>query len=208
MKSRKVSRALQGVICKEEGLLASKKRRFGNKTQNQGGFVLREDKIISALIGLVGACNNNPKTAGTDSLVIKALAFPLLCPEYDDRELQEIVNDIYSEKNSIAPGCAVCMAPCGNTSDYDMRRIYEADDVIRKVKLQILEKLQKLAAYACCNHESEIILTDNEFFYKALSYVSYDMDEADLLGLLKEAENIEHDIKSGGMQNAQKDYKN
>ena len=115
---------------------------------------MREDRIISALIGLVGACNNNPKTDDTDSLVIKALAFPLICPEYDDKALQGIVNDIYSEKNSIAPGCAACTAPCGNTSDYDMRRIYEADDVIRNVKLQILEKLQKLAAYVCCNHES------------------------------------------------------
>ncbi len=163
---------------------------------------MREDRIISALIGLVGACNNNPKTADTDSLVIKALAFPLLCSEYDDRALQEIVNDIYSEKNSIAPGCAVCTAPCGNTSDYDMRRIYEADDVIRNVKLQILEKLQKLAAYGCRNHESAIIpCTDIEFFYKALSHVSYDMEEAALLGLLEEAENIERDIKSGEMKN-------
>ncbi len=161
---------------------------------------MREDRIISALIGLVGACNNNPKTAGTDSLVIRALAFPLLCPEYDDKELQGIVNDIYSEKNSIAPGCAACTAPCGNTSDYDMSRIYEADDAVRKVKLQILEKLQKLAAYACCNHEPGIIAyTDSGFFYKALSYVSYDMDVADLNGLLNEAENIEHDIKLGGM---------
>lgn len=98
---------------------------------------MKEDRIISALIGLVGACNNNPKTADTDSIVIKALAFPLLCPEYDDKALREIVEDIYSEKNSVAPGCAVCVAPCGNTSDYDMRRIYEADDEIRKVKQRL-----------------------------------------------------------------------
>lgn len=163
---------------------------------------MREDRIISALIGLVGACNNNPKTADTDRLVIKALAFPLLCPEYDDRTLQEILDDIDSEKNIIAPGCAVCTAPCGNTSDYDMLRIYEADDSICKVKLQILEKLQKLAAYVCCNHESKISpYIDKGFFYKALSYVSYDMDEPALLELLNEAENIEHEIISGGMQN-------
>ena len=170
---------------------------------------MREDRIISALIGLVGACNNNSKTADTDNLVIKALAFPLICPEYDDKALQKIVDDIYLEKNSIAPGCAACTAPCGNTSDYDMRRIYEADDVIRKVKLQILQKLQKLAAYACCNHEPGIIpYIDNGVFYKALSYVSYDIDEVALLGLLNEMKKIEHDIKSGGMQNDQEDYKN
>lgn len=161
---------------------------------------MREDRIISALIGLVGACSNNPKTAETDRLLIRALAFPLLRPEYDDEALREIVDEIYSEKNSVAPGCSVCAAPCGNTSDYDMRRIYEADEKIRKVKLQILEKLQKLAAYVWCNQESgKISYTDSGFFYRALSYVSYDMDEADLLGILDEAEKIEHDIKSGGI---------
>lgn len=161
---------------------------------------MREDRIISALIGLVGACSNNHKTAETDSLVIRALAFPLLRPEYDDEALREIVDEIYSEKNSVAPGCSLCAAPCGNTSDYDMCRIYEADEKIRKVKLQILKKLQKLAAYVWCNQESgKILYTDSGFFYKALSYVSYDMDEADLIGILDEVEKIEHDIKSGGI---------
>lgn len=161
---------------------------------------MREDRIISALIGLVGACNNNPKTDGTDSLVIKALAFPLLYPEYDEMALRQMIDEIYSEKNSVAPGCAMCAAPCGNTSDYDMRRIYEADDAVRKVKLRILEKIQKLAAYICHNQESGIISNiDSEFFYKVLSYISYDMDEAVFLGLLEEIENIERDIKSGGM---------
>lgn len=161
-----------------------------------------EGEIISALIGLVGACSNNSKTADTDSLVIKALAFPLLCPEYDDRALREIADGIRSEKNSVAPGCAVCTAPCGNTSDYDMRRIYEADEVIRRLKLQILEELQKLAAYVCCNNESgRNPYADSELFYKALSYVSYDMEEADLLGLLDEVKQAEHNIESGGTQN-------
>ena len=161
---------------------------------------MREDRIISALIGLVGACNNNPKTDGTDSLVIKALAFSLLYPEYDEMALRQMIDEIYSEKNSVAPGCATCTAPCGNTSDYDMRRIYEADDAIRKVKLRILEKIQKLAAYICHNQESGIIPSVNsEFFYKTLSYISYDMDEAVFLGFLDEIENIERDIKSGGM---------
>lgn len=48
--------------------------------------------------------------------------------------------------------------------------------------------------------------TDSVFFYKALSYVSYDLDEAALLELLDEAERIEHHIKSGGIRNDQKDY--
>lgn len=161
---------------------------------------MKEDKIISALIGLIGACNNNPKTADTDNVVIRALAFPLVCPEYDDKALEGIVNGIYSEKNSVAPGCASCTAPCGNTSDYDMGRIYGADEKIRKAKLQVLAKLQELAAYACHNQASGVSPgIDNGFFYKALSYVSYDIEETALLGLLEEAENIQRDIKPGGI---------
>ena len=170
---------------------------------------LKEDKIISALIGLAGACSNNPKTADTDCLVLKALGFPLLFPEYDDNALLSIVNDIYSEKYTIAPGCAECAAPCGNTSDYDMRRIYEADEPIRKAKLLVLAKLQKLAAYAYRSQEAEAASSPNtEFFYKALLYVSYDMEEAVLLRLLDEAENIEFDMKAGEMQDGKENHKN
>lgn len=168
-----------------------------------------EDKIISALIGLVGACNNNPKTADTDGLVIKALAFPLLCPKYDEGMLQEIINDIYSEKYTVAPGCAKCAAPCGNTSDYDMSRIYEADEEIRKAKLAVLECLQVLASNICHSQKDGIAPSvDNNFFYKALSYISYDMDEITLLELLEEAENMERNIRSGEKKNDQKDNKN
>lgn len=172
----------------------------------KGEFILTEDRIISALIGLVRACNTNPKTDDTDGLVIKTLTFTLLYPEHDDKAVSNIIDEIYSEKNAVAPGCAVCTAPCGNTSDYDMRRIYEADDSVRKVKLQILEKLQELATYVCRNQSSETI--DSEFFYKALSYVSYDMDGAELLELLNEAKNIEYKIKSGGIQNDKENNKN
>ncbi len=34
------------------------------------------------------------------------------------------------------------------------------------------------------------------------------MDEADLIGPLNETEKIKHEIKPGGMQNDQEDYKN
>ena len=79
--------------------------------------------------------------------------------------------------------------PCGNTSNYDMSRIYNAEEEIRKVKLQILSELQKLAAYIYQNQKVETLLReDMEFFYKALSYVSYDMKPDALHTLLAESE--------------------
>lgn len=158
---------------------------------------MREDKIISALIGLIGACNSNPKTADTDALVIKALAFPLVFPEFDDRALEELVQEIYSEKFTIAPGCAQCTAPCGNTSDYDMSRIYQAEDNIRTIKLQILSQLQKIAFRAYSGAEAGI---DPNFFYRALSYLNYDMEEKPLWELFAEAETINQSINKEGTE--------
>lgn len=154
---------------------------------------MKEDKIISVLIGLVGACSNNPKTEKTDGVVIKSLAFPLLFPNFDDDELSELINEIRSERNEVAPGCAMCTSPCGNTSDYDMNRIYHAEDDIREIKLQILSKLQKLAAREYLRRQSsEKSETDIDTFYKAVSFVGYDLEKDTLLELLKELESIEN----------------
>lgn len=146
---------------------------------------MENDRIISALIGLIGACNNNQKTENTDHVVIKSLAFS--CQNNDDASLQEIIDEIYAEKYAVSPGCAMCAMPCGNTSDYDMNRIYDAEEEIRQAKLNILEHLQELAAYII--HQTNRITlseSDKNMFYKALSYVSYDTGKDDLSTLLNE----------------------
>lgn len=150
---------------------------------------MQEDKIISVLIGLVGACNHNPKTENTDGLVIKALAY-----SSGSHATDKIVEEIRAEKNRIAPGCMSCTTPCGNTSDYDMSRIYNAEDEIRQAKSRILYEIQDTAAYIVQN---EVSLSGEEidFFYKALSYISYDMGEAPLRSLLDEAQEIKRKIK-------------
>lgn len=146
---------------------------------------------ISALIGLVGACNNNPKTENTDHMVIKSLAFPILNPDADAEAARQITDEIYAEKYTVSPGCASCAMPCGNTSDYDMNRIYSAEEEIRKLKLQILSKLQALAAYIYQNQKVETLPPeDMEFFYKALSYVSYDFKADALHTILTESEEL------------------
>ena len=148
---------------------------------------MNKEHIISALIGLVGACNNNPKTENTDTIVLKALALLPESSNCDDEELQEILNEIYIEKNMVAPDCAVCAMPCGNTSDYDMNRIYQAEAGIRKVKLDIMTSLGELASSLYCKKGLEEIQEEiMETFYKALSYISYDIEKEALLTLFEE----------------------
>lgn len=159
-----------------------------------------QDKVISALFGLIGACNNNPKTVNTDNIVIQALSFVADCSDCDEKECQDIVEKIYREKNAVAPGCAACAMPCGNTSDYDMERIYNAKEGIRKVKLDILTGLKELASDI-----SNISLDNNEinndFFYKALSYISYDISEQELLVLVDEMKELKKKIGQKNIEN-------
>lgn len=143
---------------------------------------MEEDKIISALIGLVGACNNNPKTENTDGVIIKALAFSLSQSELNDKNLQTLIEEIYEEKFTVAPGCAACQTPCGNTSDYDMNRIYDAEADIRDLKFKILSVLKELAAELYSLQKWDMMPVESmEIFYKALSYVSFDMEREGLL---------------------------
>lgn len=150
---------------------------------------MEEDKIISALIGLVGACNHNSKTEKTDRLVVKALAFPAFENNEKMYDVEKVVNEIHAEKHLISPGCATCQMPCGNTSDYDMSRLYNADDGIRRVKLQILSELREAAENVCQNG---VTLSEGEIklFYKALSFVSYDLKQEVLLTLLGEVQQL------------------
>ena len=148
-----------------------------------------EDKIISALVGLAGACNNNPKTEKTDAVVLKALAFSVRNPQADADTLQEMTEEIYAEKYTIAPGCATCQSPCGNTSDYDMSRIYNAEDSIRSLKLQILSELQDLASDLYQNAKTNLLSQESmELFYKVLIYISFDRDKEGLLAFLEETQ--------------------
>lgn len=138
-----------------------------------------EDKIISALIGLIRACDNNPETPDTAAVVLRALAFQAS----DDRAVQEMADAVRREKFAVSPGCAACAMPCGNTSDYDMEKIYNAEENIKRLKLDILTALQKAARSldpACLSPETK------ETIFKALSYISFDLSEATLRQLYDE----------------------
>lgn len=157
---------------------------------------MEEDKIISALIGLVGACNNNPKTENTDRLLIRALAFPMLRPEADDEALRALIEEIYTEKYTVAPGCATCQTPCGNTSDYDMHRIYDAEADIRDLKIKILSALKELAADIYNGNKVDALPAESiEFFYKLLVYISLDMESDDLITFWNEVQSTVEEIR-------------
>ena len=79
---------------------------------------MQGEKVISALIGLTGAVANNGKTEHTDQVVREAVL-----QLSDSSREAELVEKIHTEKLRIAPDCATCTHPCGNTSDYEIEKL-------------------------------------------------------------------------------------
>lgn len=77
---------------------------------------------------------------------MKALAYPLLYREMVDESLSQIVDETHAEKNMVVSDCAKCAYPCGNTSDYDIEKIYGVESVNREIKKEIISECKVLAA--------------------------------------------------------------
>ena len=117
-------------------------------------------KTLSALIGLVGAESNNGKTDDTDAIVRQAL---LRMHEEDWSQR------IREEKFRIAPNCATCSAPCGNTSDYPMEKMESWSADQRAIRERVIGELQRIAAV-----ENDAL---PEIVYRAIAYIGYDLEE-------------------------------
>ena len=146
-----------------------------------------QDELTGALIGLVKTCGSSTKTENTDRIIIEGLFTTITNVNFNNQTLQDMIDKVHNEKNIISPGCSACEARCGNTDDYDMNEIWNADADIRSLKSLILFGVRGMAAYAY--HAMVLGYTDdtvNEFFYKALSYISFDLDESQLLPVVME----------------------
>ncbi len=130
------------------------------------------ENILSALIGLVGAVANNGRTEQTDRVIREAV----MGMNEEERE-EEILQRIYEVKNNIAPDCAVCKNPCGNTSDYDMTQFYEGDKKI------LIEKKKLIGVIRNRLKISEKISDD---IYRGIAYIGYQLEPDEYQRLRKE----------------------
>ena len=149
------------------------------KTANTANL---QDQLTGALIGLAKACGNNQKTENTDRIIIEGLFTTVTNVNFNDNTLEEMIEKVHQEKDRIVPGCVACVARCGNTDDYNMEELWNADEDIRSLKSLILFGIRGMAAYAY--HALMFGMEDkevNDFFYRALSVISYDLEGDKLL---------------------------
>ena len=120
------------------------------------------DPVLGALIGLSGAINNNGKKETTDEVVIKAIL------NDDESEIE----NIKKEKLKIAPNCATCQSPCGNTSDYTKEKWLDATEEEIEIKGQLWDEVKNFVRDL--NAEKKTGLP--EIIYKAISFLGYGLE--------------------------------
>ena len=88
-----------------------------------------------------------------------------------------------AEKHAVAPNCATCAMPCGNTKDYDLTRLRNAAPAVRQRKLRLLQAVFRLAAQ---HPDADVQLA----IYRGLFAFSEDWDEELLDPVIAQTEKL------------------
>ena len=147
-----------------------------------------QDELTGALIGLARATDGNAKPdAGTWRLIVDGLFTTVTNVNFNAASIRGLIDRVHAERDRLVPGCTACGSPCGHNDDYDMKKLWTADEDIRSLKSLILFGVRGMAAYAhhamVLGYESEEL---NRFFAKALFMVGEDLDMEQLLPVVLE----------------------
>ena len=103
------------------------------------------DTLLGALVGLARSTSSEPKTGNTDAVLNAGLRLAAQ-PDAPSETLQRMLDITRAEKHAVAPNCATCAMPCGNTKDSDLTRLRSAAPAVRRRKLRLLQAVFRLAA--------------------------------------------------------------
>ena len=147
-----------------------------------------QDQLTGALIGLSRATDGNTQpTENTYKLLIKGLFTTITNVNFNETTIKALIDEVHAEKESLVPRCSDCGAPCGRNDDYDMTKVWDADEDIRSLKSLILFGIRGMAAYAyhagILGYSNQRV---NEFLAKALFAIGEDWGMDELLPVVLE----------------------
>ena len=147
-----------------------------------------QDRLMGALIGLARAAEGGIQaTEETEKLLIEGLFTTVTNVNFNDNTIRKLIDRAHAEKARLVPGCGNCADPCSRTEDYDMEKLWNAQEDIRSLKSLILFGVRGMAAYAyhamVLGKRSEEV---ERFIHKALFAVGEDWDMDELLPVVLE----------------------
>ena len=140
-----------------------------------------QDQLTGALVGLARSAEQAPN--GNDAtwrLLIEGLFATVTNVNFNEKALRVLIDRVHEETSRLASGAAW-------GQDYDMERLWNAQEDIRSLKSLILFGVRGMAAYA--HHAMVLGYTDeevNRFFVKALIAIGEDQGMEELLPVVLE----------------------
>ena len=140
-----------------------------------------QDQLTGALVGLARSAEQAPN--GNDAtwrLLIEGLFATVTNVNFNEKTLRDQIDRVHEETSRLASGAAW-------GQDYDMERLWNAQEDIRSLKSLILFGVRGMAAYA--HHAMVLGYTDeevNHFFVKALIVIGEDQGMEELLPVVLE----------------------
>ena len=140
-----------------------------------------QDQLTGALVGLARSAEQAPN--GNDAtwrLLIEGLFATVTNVNFNEKTLRDQIDRVHAETSRLASGAAW-------GQDYDMERLWNAQEDIRSLKSLILFGVRGMAAYA--HHAMVLGYTDeevNRFFVKALIVIGEDQGMEELLPVVME----------------------
>jgi len=127
-----------------------------------------QNRLTGALIGIARAVDGNEHliSESTDQIVLEGLSATLT--NFDRYSLSALIQRAADEKKRLIPHCFECASPCGKNNDYNMSRLWTADEDVLSLKVLLLLGIRGMA-YACHAAAQEHVDQDlTRFFYQAL----------------------------------------
>lgn len=144
-----------------------------------------QDQLTGALIGLAKTAEkNNSHEAETYRLLIKGLFTTITNVNFNEETLNALIDEVHAEKAKIN---------VAGEADYDMNKVWNADEDIRSLKSLILFGIRGMAAYAY--HAGVLGYTDDEvnrFFVKALCAIGENHTMDELLPIVMEVGQVNY----------------
>lgn len=142
-----------------------------------------QDELTGALIGLARTVDAQEETPEeTWQLLIDGLFMTVTNVNFDVDSIREMIEEVHRQKNLMASdGEKTANAVC----DYDLKKLWTADEDIRSLKSLILFGMRGMAAYA--HHAAMLGYQDpdvNHFFAEGLSAIGEDRKADELLALV------------------------
>lgn len=175
--SQQKLRGLSRAVCIQKGKLMTEQFKAPATPAERV-----RDKLLGALVGLARATTSEPKTDDTDEVLNAGLRL-LAQPDVPEEKLQRMLSIVHTEKHRVAPNCAACAMPCGNTNDYNLARLWNAPQDVRALKLRMLAAAIRLAQQRPAGDKQTAV-------YRVLFTLAEDWDEALLLPAAQQAEEL------------------